>query len=81
MILIVEDNITLSQMQRAWLESSGYKVVTAIDEPSARGWLKKESFDLVFLDVCFPKGNGISLLEWMNKTGIDIPFIVMTERA
>ena len=81
MILIVEDNITLSQMQRAWLESSGYKVVTAIDEPSARGWLKKESFDLVFLDVCLPKGNGISLLEWMNKTGIDIPFIVMTERA
>ena len=68
-------------MQRAWLESSGYKVVTAIDEPSARGWLKKESFDLVFLDVCLPKGNGIALLEWINKTGIDVPFIVMTERA
>ena len=81
MILIVEDNITLSQMQRAWLESSGYKVVTAIDEPSARGWLKKESFDLVFLDVCLPKGNGISLLEWINKAGIDVPFIIMTERA
>ena len=81
MILIVEDNITLSQMQRAWLENSGYKAVTAVDEPSARGWLKKGPFDLVFSDVYLLKGNGISLLEWMNREGIDVPLIIMTEYA
>ena len=46
-VLVVEDNITLLHMQRDWLENAGYRVMTAIDEPSAHKWLNKESFDLV----------------------------------
>lgn len=29
-------------------------------------------------DVRLPKGDGISLLEWMRKERMDIPFIIMT---
>ena len=29
-ILIVEDNISLSQRQKDWLEQAGYKVMTAV---------------------------------------------------
>lgn len=80
-ILIVEDNLTLLHMQKDWLESAGYQVCTAIDEPAARKWLRKETFDLVFSDVRFPEGNGISLLEWIIKEGISVPFVIMTEYA
>lgn len=80
-ILIVEDNITLSQIVKDWLEREGYAVATAIDEPYARKLLRKESFDLILSDVRLPQGDGISLLEWINKEKRDTPFIIMTEYA
>ena len=80
-ILIVEDNLALLHMQKDWLENAGYLVRTAIDEPSARKWLRKEAFGLVFSDVRFPEGDGISLLEWIAKEKIDVPFVIMTEYA
>ena len=32
-VLIVEDNISLSQRQKDWLEQAGYDVMTAMREP------------------------------------------------
>ena len=55
--------------------------MTTIDEPGARRLLKKEPFDLVLSDVRLPQGDGISLLEWMRKERMDIPFIIMTGYA
>ena len=80
-ILIVEDNVMLAGQQKRWLEKSGYGVSTTIDEPGARKRIKSEHFDLVLADVRLPEGNGISLLEWLRKEKIDIPFIVMTGYA
>lgn len=80
-ILIVEDNVTLSQIIRDWLEREGYIVATAIDEPFARKQLRKESFDLILSDVRLPQGDGIHLLEWIGKEKMDIPFVIMTEYA
>ena len=80
-ILIVEDNIALLHRQKEWLENSDYLVYTAIDEPSARRWLGKEKIDMVFSDVYLPEGDGIALLEWINKKRINVPFVVMTGRA
>ncbi len=80
-ILIVEDNLSLSQLQKEWLEKEGYEVVTAINEPAARKSIRKEAFDLILSDVRLPEGNGISFLEWLVKEGIRIPFVVMTDYA
>lgn len=80
-ILIVEDNVVLSQLQKEWLENPGYEVTTAMSEPIARKLLRKESFDLILSDVRLPEGNGISLLEWLNKEKRQIPFVIMTEYA
>ena len=55
--------------------------MTTIDEPGARQLLKKEPFDLVLSDVRLPEGDGISLLEWMQRERIDVPFIIMTGYA
>ncbi len=80
-ILIVEDNVTLSQILKQWFSREGYDVATSIDEPGARRLLRKEEFDLVLSDVRLPQGDGISLLEWLNKEKLDIPFVIMTEYA
>ena len=66
-ILIVEDNIALSHIQKDWLEREGYSVATAMNEPFAHKLLRKEQFDLILSDVRLPQGDGIHLLEWIGK--------------
>ena len=78
-ILIVEDNIGLSQMQKDWFAQAGYDAVTAMNEPIARSLVRKTAFDLILSDVRLPEGDGISLLEWLRKEKKDIPFIITTE--
>ncbi|WP_418210360.1 sigma-54-dependent transcriptional regulator [Bacteroides zhangwenhongii] len=80
-ILIVEDNMILSGMIKKWLQKAGYEVLTAIDEPGARSILKKNEISLVLSDVRLPEGDGIHLLEWMVKNGMETPYIVMTDFA
>lgn len=78
-ILIVEDNIGLSRMQKDWFEQAGYDAVTAMNEPAARALIRKTPFDLILSDVRLPEGDGISLLEWLHKERKNIPFIITTE--
>lgn len=78
-ILIVEDNIGLSQMQKDWFEQAGYDAITAMNEPIARSLIRKNNFDLILSDVRLPEGDGISLLKWLKKEKLDIPFIITTE--
>lgn len=80
-VLIVEDNVVLSQLQKEWLGIAGYEVVTAMSEPIARRLIRKECFDLILCDVRLPEGNGIGLLEWLTRADIRIPFVIMTEYA
>ena len=78
-ILIVEDNMSLSQMQKDWFSQAGYDVMTAISESIARTLIRKTQFDLILSDVRLPEGDGISLLKWLRKEKKDIPFIITTE--
>ena len=78
-ILIVEDNIGLSQMQKDWFGQAGYDAVTAMNEPIARALIRKNRFDLILSDVRLPEGDGISLLKWLKNERMEIPFIITTE--
>lgn len=80
-ILIVEDNVVLSQLQKEWLEKAGYEVVTTMSEPAARKLICREVFTLILSDVRLPEGDGIALLEWLNKGNMRIPFVVTTDYA
>ena len=80
-ILIVEDNVVLSQLQKKWLERSGYDVVTTMNEPIARKLMGCQEFDLILSDIRLPEGSRISFLEWLNKSQIRIPFVIMTDYA
>ena len=80
-ILVVEDNLILCDILERWLLKAGYEVMTAADEPSARGKIKKHETALVLTDVRLPEGDGISLLEWSVRQKQFIPFVVMTEYA
>ena len=82
-ILIVEDDIAFGAMIQTWLRKKGFEVEKTTSVKAAiQAWEKVESgFDLVLSDLRLPDHDGIFLLQWMRKHGVQVPFIVMTSYA
>ncbi|NPD90787.1 sigma-54-dependent Fis family transcriptional regulator [Prevotella sp. PMUR] len=81
-ILIVEDDITFSTMLRTWLIKKGFKVNSASTVAAAvKTLLDNDGVDMVLSDLRLPDHDGLFLLEWMQKRGFSIPFVVMTNYA
>jgi two-component system sensor histidine kinase and response regulator WspE len=61
-ILVVDDSITVREMERKLLEYQGYEVETAVD--GLEGWsaLRAMPFDLLISDIDMPRMNGIELI-------------------
>ena len=62
-ILVVDDSLTVREVERKLLENNGYSVTTAIDGVDGFNSLQRELFDLVITDVDMPRMNGIQLVE------------------
>jgi two-component system, chemotaxis family, sensor histidine kinase and response regulator WspE len=61
-ILVVDDSITVREMERKLLESKGYEVEVAVD--GMEGWnvVRTGDFHLIVSDVDMPRMNGIELV-------------------
>lgn len=62
-ILVVEDDRFLSQVLKGRLEREGFSVVQAFDGEEGLALLKKESPNLLLLDLITPKLSGFEVLE------------------
>lgn len=79
-ILIVEDEIAISDLIKIGLESQGYKCETANDGEIAANLIEQKQYDLVLLDVMLPKIDGYELLEYVKQMQ-DIPVIFITAKG
>lgn len=66
-ILIVEDEEILSEVLKDRFTDDGWEVTIAMDGEEAMEKVKKESFDLMLLDLIMPKKNGFEVLEEINN--------------
>jgi two-component system sensor histidine kinase and response regulator WspE len=66
-VLVVDDSITVREVQRQLLANRGYDVATAVD--GIDGWhsLRGGDFDLVISDVDMPRMNGIDLVKSIKQ--------------
>ncbi|NOX27810.1 MAG: hybrid sensor histidine kinase/response regulator [Gammaproteobacteria bacterium] len=62
-ILIVDDSMTVREVERKLLLQCGYEVDVAVDGLDAWNTLRKNSYELVITDVDMPRMNGIELVE------------------
>ena len=75
-ILVVDDDLELSDGLRAVLESQGFKVLQARDGQQGKTLVYQEKPDLVILDMMMPRMGGYPVLEhFRDKT--DAPPIIM----
>ena len=62
-VLVVDDDPTIRQILRAYIELDGHRVLESSDALAARRALAQEPVDLVFLDVTMPGESGLSLCQ------------------
>lgn len=79
-VLIVDDYPANRELLKKRLEREGHEAEEAADGVQALELLKKESYDLVLLDILMPKMNGYEVLEVMQKDPElrVVPVIVIT---
>ena len=79
-ILIVEDEIPISDILKFNLEKEGYKTKQAFDGEEGLKLSKEEDFDLVLLDVMLPKMDGFQVLRELRTYKKSIPILLVTAR-
>lgn len=80
-ILLAEDEEHLLQTIRLNLDLEGYEVITANDGISALKEFRKQSFDLVILDVMMPEMNGFDVCEQIRKENTVVPVLFLTAKG
>jgi len=80
-ILIVEDELLLSQQIQAFFSEKGF-VVDAADNGSDGLYLAKEyPVDLAIVDIGLPDFSGIELITRLRNDEINIPVLLLTARS
>lgn len=77
-LLLLEDDINLSETIVAYLEENDFEVVAVYDGYSAQDTIYENNFDLLLLDVNVPDMNGFEVLKEARDQGIKTPAIYIT---
>jgi two-component system chemotaxis sensor kinase CheA len=82
-VLVVDDALTVRELQRSILERGGYDVLTASDGLEAMAILAEGPVDLVLTDVEMPRMDGFALTEAIrgHPARGNVPVLILTSRA
>jgi two-component system, chemotaxis family, sensor histidine kinase and response regulator WspE len=79
-ILIVDDSLTVREVERRLLENAGYEVMVAVDGIDGWNTLMANRFDLLVSDVDMPRMNGIELVRKVKEAPLfkEIPVMIVS---
>jgi two-component system sensor histidine kinase and response regulator WspE len=79
-VLIVDDSLTVRELERKLLGNHGYEVEVAVDGMDGWNALRASDFDLVVTDIDMPRMDGIELVSLINKDAMlkSVPVIVVS---
>jgi two-component system sensor histidine kinase and response regulator WspE len=81
-LLVIDDSITVREMERKLLQNRGYVVDVAVD--GMEGWnaIRSYPYNLVITDIDMPRMNGVELIREMKRHPQfqSIPVIVVSYR-
>ena len=67
-VLVVDDSLTVRELERKLLTNQGYDVTIAVDGMDGWNAIRTERFDLVITDIDMPRMDGIELVTLIRKT-------------
>lgn len=76
-ILVIEDEVSIQSVIKAFLEEAGYNALLAGDGLEGLEQFRKHTPDLVLLDLMLPKIDGFAVCEMIRKES-QVPVIMLT---
>jgi two-component system sensor histidine kinase and response regulator WspE len=79
-VLIVEDSLTVRELERKLIERHGYAVTVAVDGMDGWNALHGTSFDLVVTDIDMPRMDGIELVTLIRRDALlkTVPVMIVS---
>jgi two-component system sensor histidine kinase and response regulator WspE len=79
-ILVVDDSITVRELERQLLQSRGYAVDVAVDGMDGWNAVRSTPYDLVVTDVDMPRMDGIGLVSLIKADPVrrEIPVVIVS---
>ena len=78
-ILLIEDDVEISEMVKGFLEKENYEMITATDGEEGYRTFRQEDIDLVLLDLMIPKLNGLEVMQKIRSNSV-VPIIIMSAK-
>ncbi len=79
-ILIIDDDITLTQMLAEYLQQNGFSVAVENSPLLGLKKMRENQFDLVLLDVMMPEMDGFETLKQLRNFSV-VPVIMLTAKG
>ncbi|MGC5325774.1 response regulator transcription factor [Brevibacillus sp. SYSU BS000544] len=79
-ILIIEDEISIAELERDYLESYGYEVELAFTGDSGLQKALQESFDLIVLDIMLPNVDGFEICRQIRSVR-EVPILFVSAKG
>ena len=78
-ILIVEDELPIAELEKDYLELSGFEVVICSDGTEGMKMATTEKFDMVILDLMLPGTDGFEICKKIRETS-EIPVMMVSAK-
>lgn len=78
-ILLIEDDVSISEMVKNYIEKEGFIVTTAFDGEEALIKFSKGPFEIVILDLMLPKLGGIEVMRIIREKSL-VPILIMSAK-
>ncbi len=79
-ILLVEDEVSISQFIRQGLSEAGYAVDVLADGRDGLDYALSVDYDVLVIDIMVPRLNGLQLVRELREQGIKTPALLLTAR-
>ena len=82
-ILVVDDEVSVTELFSMMLEMEGYRVRIVHDVQSAKNALEEEPADLLLVDIMMPEASGLELCRYVRAEPYlaSTPIIVISARS
>jgi len=79
-LVLVEDDLALSDMLAAYLRKQGFEVTAMAKAEALLAHLSGQRPDLILMDIGLPGLNGLDACRKLRTDGIDVPLMLLTAR-
>src|SRR3982750_3696033 len=76
--LVIDDDPSISRFLVTYLRQKGHSCASLTEGFDTAAWLGQNDCEVVVVDLCMPKIDGISLIPFIREVNASVPIIVFT---